>query len=788
MLHWHSYLLKPDFFWLHVTFATLITLFYYSISILLIYFLHKRRHSLLLPEGGILIMLSAFTIASGTTYLIDIWTIWYPNYWLGSGIEGITAIISSCTALLLVKFLPKNVAQTAPHSELQYKVVDREDKEDTLDKVSEKRGGETSKQTWRHGDAQMRRMEISPKISLTPPDVLETETILNSQTANQAPADKISIEQLKLLQRKQLEEELPKNNEKYRVIVQDTARLASVPLLAPNPIVETDLEGNILYLNPEAMQLFPDLQDIGAEHPFLEGLLSLTRVLQHEGSITREVQVEQTYYEQVLHFVEGIECLRIYGFDITARRKAEKQLVYNAFYDQLTELPNRSLFTDRLSQALRRAQQFFSEDLSSHPYQIAVLYLNIDRFKLVNESLGEKIGDQLLRGVAYRLQACMRPTDTLARLGGDEFAVLLEGIESISEATSIADSIDQTLNSPFYPENSEVFISVSIGIAFNTSSEPNMRLEESNSKSSAASPTGGICVLKPEELLRHADIAMYRAKGQGHTCYEVFDTGMRKNSAYRLQLETDLRRGIERQEFRVYYQSIVSLETGKISGFEALLRWQHPQRGLVSPGEFIPIAEETGLITPISWWTLEEACRQMSCWQKQFPAAQPLMININLSCQQFSQPDLIPKIDKILQETGLMSGSLKLEITESMVMENPDWVKNILLELQQRKIRLCIDDFGTGYSSLSRLQNFPISTLKIDRSFVSRIGALGENLEIVQTIVNLAQTLGMDVVAEGIEMLEQVNPLIELRCEYGQGYLFSKPLDSEATEALLRRQ
>jgi len=698
-------------------------------------------------------MLNAFTIASGTTYLIDIWTIWYPNYWLATGIEAITAIISWSTALLLVKFLAKDMVQRNSQTNFWLKVVDTEDK---ADKVLSTNG--TSSQSL--------------------------------QTASSTLAEEVSIEQLKLWQHKQLEEELPKNDERYRVTVEETARLASVPLLAPNPIVETDLEGKILYLNPEAMQLFPDLQDIGTEHPFLTGLLSLAGVLQHEGSLMREVKIDQAYYEQVLHFVEGIECLRIYAFDVTARRKAEEQLIYNAFYDQLTELPNRALFMDRLSQALRRAQQFLPEDLSTQSYRIAVLYLNLNRFKLVNESLGEKIGDQLLRRVAYRLQTCLRPTDTLARLGGDEFALLLEGLESISEATSVAETIHQTLNSPFYLENSEVFISVSIGIALNTINKSSLSFTESNSNSSTASltSTGIACVLQAEELLRHADIAMYRAKGQGNTYYEVYDSAMQRNSAYRLQLETDLRRGIERQEFRVYYQSIVSLQTGKITGFEALLRWQHPQRGLVSPGEFIPIAEETGLITPISWWTLQEACRQMSSWQKQFPTAQPLIINVNLSCQQFTQPDLIAKIDKILQETGLMVGSLKLEITESMVMENPDWVKDVLLELKQRKIHLCIDDFGTGYSSLSRLHNFPISTLKIDRSFVSRIGALGENLEIVQTIVNLAQTLGMDVVAEGIEMPEQVDPLIELRCEYGQGYLFSKPLDSEATEALLMSQ
>lgn len=762
MLDWQFYLLKPDFLWLHVTFATLIALFYYSISILLIYFVHQRHHSLLLPEAGILIMLSAFTIASGTTYLMDIWTIWHPNHWLVSGIEAITAVISWSTALLLVKFLVKKMTQTVPHNNFQFNLVDRGDKKDEVDEGDKK--------------------DKLPCTKTTPYNTL--------QKVHQAPAEKISIEQLKVWQRYQLEADLPKNSEKYRVIVQETARLASVPLLAPNPIVETDLEGKILYLNPEAMQLFPDLQNIGVEHPFLTGLLSIIEPLQQEGSITREVQVDQTYYEQVLHFVEGIECLRIYGFDITARRRAEKQLIYNAFYDQLTELPNRALFMDRLSQALRRTQQFLPEELSGHPYRIAILYLNLDRFKLVNESLGEKIGDQLLRGVAYRLQTCLRPTDTLARLGGDEFALLLEGIESITEATSVADAIQQALNASFYLEDSEIFISISIGIALNTTIQPSLSLKESNSNSSTISliPTEGDCVLQPEELLRNADIAMHRAKVQNHTCYEVFDTAMQTNSAYRLQLETDLRRGIERQEFLVYYQSIVSLRTGKITGFEALLRWQHPQRGLVSPTEFIPIAEETGLITPISWWTLAEACRQMSSWQKQFPTAKPLTINVNLSCQQFTQPDLIPKIDKILEETGLMVGSLKLEITESVVMDNPDWVKNVLLQLKQRKINLCIDDFGTGYSSLSRLHNFPISTLKIDRSFVSRIGALGENLEIVQTIVSLAQSLGMDVVAEGIEMEEQVNPLIELRCEYGQGYLFSKPLDSQAAEALLRGQ
>ncbi len=550
-----------------------------------------------------------------------------------------------------------------------------------------------------------------------------------------------------------------------RLSQQESARLASIALLSPNPIVETDLAGHVRYLNPEAMRLLPNLQETGAEHPFLAGVTSIAKVLQGEGSIRREVKIDEIYYEQVLHYIEEIDCLRIYAFDITERKQAEQQLIHNAFYDQLTGLPNRALFMDRLRQAVGRAKQSPRGNSPAQSYQFAVLFLNLNRFKLVNDSLGNQIGDQLLQSFAHRLQTCLRPTDTVARLGADEFAILLEGIQSVSDATRVADSIHQTLTSPFYLNESEVFMTLSIGIALNTNTNE-----------------------QPEELLRNADLAMYRARSQDKACYEVFDAAMHELAVDRLQIETDLRRAIERQEFRVYYQPIVSLSTGRISGFEALLRWQHPQRGLVSPTDFIPTAEETGLITPIGWWTLREACCQLRVWQEQFPASQPLTINVNLSCKQFTQPDLLEQIDKILQETELPVGSLKLEITESVVMDNPDLVKALLLELKKREIHLCIDDFGTGYSSLSRLHHFPISTLKIDRSFVSRIGALGENSEIVQAIVTLAQTLSMDVVAEGIELSEQVSPLIALQCEYGQGYFFSKPVDSDAARALLMAQ
>jgi diguanylate cyclase (GGDEF)-like protein len=550
-----------------------------------------------------------------------------------------------------------------------------------------------------------------------------------------------------------------------RLSEQESARLASMALLSPNPIVETDLVGQVRYLNPEAMRLLPDLQETSAQHPFLAGIPSLARVIQREGSFRREVKIDEVYYEQVLHYLPEIECLRIYAFDITERKQAEEQLIYNAFYDRLTGLPNRALFMDRLRQAVERTKQVHRSQSLDRAYQFAVLFLDLNRFKVINNGLGTQIGDRLLQDYAHRLQTCLRPTDTLARLGGDEFGILLEGIQDLSDATRAANSIHQTLSLPFYLEGSEVFMTLSIGIAIGTIGEE-----------------------QPEDLLRDASIAMYRAKAQGKACYEVFDPSMHELVVDRLQLETDMRRAIERQEFCVYYQPIVSLSQGKITGFEALLRWQHPQRGLVSPNEFIPAAEETGLITPIGWWVLREACQQMSVWQKQFPATPPLTINVNLSCKQFTQPDLLEQIDTILQETQLAVGTLKLEITESLVMENLELVKGLLLELKTRKIHLCIDDFGTGYSSLSRLHHFPISTLKIDRSFISRIGAFGENSEIIQAIVNLAQNLSMDVVAEGIELLEQISPLIALQCEYGQGNFFSRPVDGDAASALLTAQ
>ncbi len=433
----------------------------------------------------------------------------------------------------------------------------------------------------------------------------------------------------------------------------------------------------------------------------------------------------------------------------------EEKLGHDAFHDALTELPNRAWFMNRLQQAI---------DLSyrREDYLYSVLFIDIDRFKVVNDSLGHLVGDQLLKSVARQLQVCLRHTDAVARFGGDEFVILLEDIKDIDEPNRVAERIQNQLRQPFNLNDYEVFTEISIGILLSTMGYD-----------------------RPEDVLRDADIAMYYAKAQGRGRYEIFDPAMQTIAMTRLQLENDLRRAIALQEFCVHYQPIVSLSTGQLSGFEALVRWHHPSGIIYPPAEFIPVAEETGLINELGWWVLREACHQISIWQQQFPQTPPLAINVNLSPVQLKQANLLYRIEEILQQTGFPSYSLKLEITESCILETVSREEKMLKQLKALGIMLCIDDFGTGYSSLSRLHEFPIDTLKIDRSFVSRIGSDNSGVEIVQTIVTLARSRGMDIVAEGIETPTQLQKLRELGCELGQGYLFSKPVDSEKATELL---
>ncbi|MGL5082231.1 MAG: putative bifunctional diguanylate cyclase/phosphodiesterase [Microcoleaceae cyanobacterium] len=430
-----------------------------------------------------------------------------------------------------------------------------------------------------------------------------------------------------------------------------------------------------------------------------------------------------------------------------------------ALYDELTGLPNRALFLDHLETALKAAQ-------SDPNYQFAVLFLDCDRFKVINDSLGHSAGDELLTVVADRLQSTLPKVNVLARLGGDEFAILLTPLYQVDEAITIAAQIVQTLTHPFQLKGYEVYVSVSMGIAIGNSS-----------------------YTQPLQILQDADTAMYRAKASGDPCYQVFDPQMHQKAFQFLQIETDLRRAIFHQELHLNYQPIVDLNTEKLVGFETLARWHHPERGFIPPGDFIPVAEETGLIVPLGNWILYTACKQLQAWQDQELLNFDLTLSINLSAKQFNQRYLVQQIDQVVGEMKLNPKFLKLEITESVILENLKIAQSLLEELRDRQISICLDDFGTGYSSLNYLRCFPIDTLKIDQSFIRRLDGSSEKLGLVPVIINIAQTMNMTVIAEGIETLDQLKQLRSLDCHCGQGYLFSKPVDSEiATQMLIAQQ
>ncbi|MEH1925086.1 amino acid permease [Nostoc sp.] len=477
------------------------------------------------------------------------------------------------------------------------------------------------------------------------------------------------------------------------------------------------------------------------------------RKLAEEELVQYRYQLEQLVLERTIELIRVNQQLQQ---DIIKRQEAQEQLLHNSLHDGLTGLPNQRLFMERVQQAIEHSKQ-------ENDYLFAVLFLDLDRFKVVNDSLGHLLGNQLLIAISHRLKSVLRGGDIVARFGGDEFTILIEEIEDISTAIQVAERIKKVLALPFQLNEHRVFTNVSIGIA----------LSKADYEQAA-------------QILRDADVAMYCAKSLGKARYEVFDPKMHEGAALLLELETALRHALLKQEeFRLDYQPIVSLTTGKIIGFEALIRWYHPERGLISPQDFIPLAEETGMIVSIGQWVLYEACHQMHTWHKQFPTSTPLTISVNFSGKQITQPDVFKEVKHILQQTGLEPCCLKLEITETLLMDNFELAITVLSQLTALNVEMHMDDFGTGYSSLSYLHRLPIKTLKIDRSFVTSIGSRGENLEIIRAIVTLAHNLNMSVTAEGIETVEQLAQLKALQCDYGQGYFFLPPMERAEVEILL---
>ncbi len=488
--------------------------------------------------------------------------------------------------------------------------------------------------------------------------------------------------------------------------------------------------------------------------------LTLTPVHDEQGRLTHFIGVQH----DVTRRKEAEDALTLANLELEARVKARTQeleranaqLHFEAFHDTLTGLANRALFYDRLAHALEREKR--------NPHNgFAVLYLDFDRFKVINDSLGHSVGDALLVAIAKRLSERVRPGDTVARLGGDEFTVLLEDLTDFDEATRAAERLQESFVRPFELGQHALYISASIGVVPST-----------------------VGYNEAEEVLRDADIAMYRAKSLGRARTTVFDAPMRERALSLLALESDLRKAAEQGAFEVHYQPIVSAPEGQTTGFEALVRWQHPVHGSVSPAEFIPLAEETGLVIAIDRWVLRSACVQVAAWQR-CPNRASLTLNVNLSSQQFLRADLVDYVSAVLDETGLEGRYLRLELTETVMLSSSAAVQDTIARLKALGVQLHIDDFGTGYSSLAYLQHLPTDTLKIDRSFIDRLCAGREGEELVRTIVTMAHNLGMKVVAEGVETAEQLGLLVALGCDYMQGYYFSKPLPAAAADTFMTR-
>ncbi|MBD1876286.1 EAL domain-containing protein [Nodosilinea sp. FACHB-131] len=541
----------------------------------------------------------------------------------------------------------------------------------------------------------------------------------------------------------------------------------------PDAVVVVDLNGSLLFCNAVAEALLPGgIAGLGSsgdqpdyqvldpqQQPLTRSELPLSRVLagQH---LHNEELILTVGLPPRTHWVacsgslsSGMALLTLR--DISAAKQQEASLVQQAFYDPLTGLPNRHLLVDRLGQALAWAQD--------DPQRVmALLVIGLEQFKRINDNLGHQVGDEMLIELGTRLQTQVGPNDIVARLGRDEFAIFLDKLTTPASAIALTETIHAAVQQPFELQPQQVYVNASIGIAFGSETYQNAF-----------------------DWLRDADAAMEQIKEHPDLGWQVFDSSLRVQQDLRLQTEVDLHQALERSELRLHYQPIVTLSNEEIRGFEALVRWQHPTRGLLPPGEFIHIAEASGLIIPLGWWVLTEACRQMQVWTEQYPAMAEFTVSVNMSSKQFSQQNIVERIQKILNDTGFAANRLKIELTEGVLIDHSDSIIATLQQIKSLGIKLLVDDFGTGYSSLSYLHRFPFDCLKIDRSFIENADQDFEKLEILQSVVRLAWNLGLDVVAEGVETPRHHAQLKALRCELGQGYLFSRPLAPAAVEVMM---
>jgi diguanylate cyclase (GGDEF)-like protein/PAS domain S-box-containing protein len=734
MPHGHCYLWTPKLLWLYVISDSLIALSYFSIPLALIYFVRKRID---LDFNWIFKMFSLFIFACGMTHLISILTIWEPAYWLDASMKGVTAVVSAITAVMLWRLMPMALTVTSTKQlkktieQLKYEVQQRRDAEEKLESLNN-----------------------------------NLETIIQQRTFELSNINNDLLKEIE--QRKLAEQNLYKEKQQALVTLESIG----------DGVITTDMESKVTYLNPIAekmtgwqleeakgrpilevfrilnestRKLAPNPVDVVLAHGSVCGIANHTIVVSKTG---QEFAIEDSAAPIISVDGETLGVVLVFHDVSNAKRMAEK-MSYLAEHDFLTDLPNRLLLTDRITQALSSAKRKNS--------RIAILYLDIDHFKKINDTLGHEVGDQLLKQLSHKLRGCIRDMDTISRQGGDEFVVLISEFESPVAPADIAQKLLNEANNTFQVGLHELNISASVGIAMYPEDGDNADL-----------------------LMRNADAAMYYAKGLGRNNYQFFTKALSTKIAEQVELENRLLKAVHQNEFKLLYQPKVSLKTGKVIGAEALLRWHHPENGIVSPEVFIPVAEDMGLIKAIGQWVLSEVCHQNKQWQ--LAGLMPIPIAINVSAVELKRANYLQQVSKVLIQSGLAPEFLELEVTETVAIDGDEEGIRDLLALKEMGVQLSIDDFGTGYSSLSYLKRLPINTIKIDKSFVRDIKVDANDAAIVTAIIKMSHSLNFKVIAEGVETVEQLQFLKQFECDEIQGFYFSHPLTTEEMYDLLKSE